>query len=155
MNNNHLQNGFTLLDLIVGIVFLTVAFVGSLIAMSNIQSQSDEMEALTRASSMANSVMEVMRAQQFDENPIAPWTSSLGPEEGSPALYEDVDDFIGFTWTYEGYYNYTAVTRVFYVNPAVNLMDSVGIVTDYKRIIVSVNHPELDSPVHLSSLRIP
>ncbi len=149
------QQGFSLLDIIVGIIFLSVAFIASLVTLRNLQSQENRMEAIIRGTSMANNIMEVVRAHSFDEQSLSPWSDPLGAEENSAADYDDIDDYIGYTFTYQGYFGFTGKTRVFYVDPNVNLLDSVGTVTDYKRIIVTVLHPELQAPVNITSIMTP
>ncbi len=155
MRTNKLQDGFSLLDIILGIIFLSVAFIASLVTIRNLQSQENRMEAIIRGSTMANDIMEVIRAHAFDENAVAPWSDPPGPEEGVFADYDDIDDYIGYSFSYPGYFGFSGLTRVFYVDPNINLMDSVGTVTDYKRIIVTVNHPELQTPVNVTSLMSP
>jgi len=155
MKTSTLQSGFSLLDLIIGIIFLSIAFVGSMVTIRNLQSQQNEMEAMVRGSSMASNIIEVMRSYDFDENAVSPWSSPLGPEEGQIEDYDDVDDYMGASWSYNGYTGFSGNSRVFYVDPTINLMDSTGTVTDYKRLIVTVTHAEMSTPVILSSIKTP
>jgi len=110
------------------------------------------MEAMLKADSMANSIMEIIRAHGFDENSAPPWTSSLGPEEAIYNDFDDVDDFIGYSWTFSGYSGYSAVSQIFYVDPAVSLDDSTSTTGNYKKITVTVTYAALGSIVTHTSL---
>ena len=107
------KSGMSLIEIIIGIIFLGVAFVGTLYAIRAIQREAYLMEALIRGTSFGNSIMEVVRSNRFDENLIAPWSDPLGPEEAQVTDYDDVDDYYGgFVWTYPEYEGFTAKTRV-------------------------------------------
>ena len=84
-----------------------------------------------------------------------PWTYPLGQDLGD---YDDIDDFIGADWSViPGYIDvgYQATSNVFYVDHLVNLLDGCIYTTDYKRIIVSVNHADLPNPIVLTSIMTP
>jgi MSHA pilin protein MshD len=149
------HSGFSLLEIILGVVIIGIAFVGAMYALSAIESRGARVETFLRATSMANSIMEVIRSNRFDENTSPPWGTVLGPEESSPQDYDDVDDYIGFSWSFSEYPGYQGSTRVFYVNPTISWIDSINAVTNYKRIIVTVHHEGLDTPIVLSSLVTP
>ncbi len=146
------ESGFSILDIVLGIVFLSIAFTASIFVIKNLQNRSFNLEALLRADSMANSIMEIIRAHRFDENTASPWSSTLGAEEGSYNDFDDVDDFIGYTWSFSGYSNFTATSRIYYVDPDVSLDDSTGTLTNYKKIVVKVTHPVIPDGVTHSSL---
>ena len=148
MNSKH-QSGFAIIELILGIMVLGIAFVAFMNVHGNVRTKSVNVEIMSRATGLANSIMGKIRAHDFRDNS---GTTALGPDEASPANYDDVDDYAGYTWTFTGYVGYSGNSRVFYLDPATSWVDSVGTATNYKRIIVSVSHGGLDSPVVLSSL---
>ena len=157
MNFKTRENGFSLIEIIIGVLIVGIGFVGSSYAFSAIRSMSIEIEVTFRAVSVANSVMHTIRANNYDENSEEPWTGSLGPEEGSSAHYDDVDDYAGYAWDFQpkGFPGYDITTRVYYVNPTVSWTDSVGSETNYKHIIVQVSHDGLKVPITLASLITP
>lgn len=151
------NRGFSLVELILGVVIVGIGFVGATYAFTAIRSKSVEIEVTFRAVSVANSVMHTIRAHDFDENSGEPWSSTLGPEENSSSDYDDVDDFIGNSWDFQpkGFPGYDVSTRIYYVNPAISWIDSVGSQTNYKHIIVKVDHDGLKVPITLTSLITP
>ncbi len=152
MNLIKQQSGFSLVELVVGVLVMGVAFVGAMYAHAELEAKSTRSESVMRATSLANSVMEVIRAHNFDDNATTPWSSTLGPEEGSASSYDDVDDYAGYSWTVSGYTGFQATSRVFYVNPSSSWLDSTGAVTSYKRILVTVQYDGLKNPLVLTSL---
>ena len=150
--NSH--SGFTIIELIIGVMIIGIAFVAVMFAHTQIQTNSTRVEFTLRSTVLANSIMKVVRSHNFDENESPPWSSMLGPDESSSSEFDDVDDYIGYVWPSQsaGYTGYTVTTRVFYVNPSISLLDSTGVITDYKRIIISVYTDGLPQPVILSSL---
>ncbi len=152
--NYYSQSGFSIIELVIGVVIIGIAFVATMFAHSQIQADSTRVEFTLRSTVLANSVMKVVRSNNFDENESPPWSSPLGPDEPSSSEYDDVDDYIGYVWPTQsfGYIGYNVTARVFYVNPSINWTDSTGVITDYKRIIISVETDGLPQPLVLSSL---
>jgi type II secretory pathway pseudopilin PulG len=150
-------SGFALTELIVGILVMGIAFATFLTIHAQQRARIISVEAMLRGTEIANSLMGIIRAHNFDENTVPPWSGTLGPEESSAGFYDDVDDYQAHDWSTElaGMPGYTATSRVFYVNPNNNWLDSVGTATDFKRLIISVNHAALKSPIVLSSLITP
>ncbi len=150
------QAGFSLVDMIMGLSIIAVAIVGIQIAQNNYVNMSSRTEVRLRAISVGNSVMNVIRMHRFDENSNAPWDSTWGTNTGetSMALYDDIDDYAGAVWDFsaDGINGYSITSRVFSVNIASSWLDSVAYFTSFKRIIVQVSHPILDSPVIFTSL---
>jgi len=149
--------GFTFIELALGILIIGVAYVGIMYAQREVQQKNIEVEAIYRATSYANTIMARVRSHRFDEKTSPPWSTALGPDETQANKYDDIDDYIGYTWEGddENLPGYTAKVRVFYVNPTNSWVDSVAQVTDYKRIIVTVSHDALAKPLQLSSLMTP
>jgi len=155
MRRNKPQAGFALIEMIVGIMIISIAFVGAMYVYAEIQTKSSGIEITLRATSLANSIMGVIRSHNFDENSSAPWSGVLGPEEGLSSNYDDVDDYIAFPWSVPGYDNYSVSTQVFYVDPSLSWLNSAGSITYYKRITVTVDHSGLTNPILLTSLITP
>ena len=144
------QSGIAIIELIVGIMILGIAFVAFMNVHGNVRAKSVNVELMSRATGLANSVMGKIRAHDFRDDSASP--STLGPDEASSSDYDDVDDYAGFAWSYTGYVGYSVTSRIFFVNPATSWLDSVGTATNHKRVIVSVDHGGLDSPTVLTSL---
>mgnify|MGYP003960045409 FL=1 len=152
-----LSKGMTLIEVTLGILFLGIAFVGTLYAVRAIEEESNVMVALIEGTAFGNSIMEVVRSHNYDENASSPWSNPLGPESGESATtYDDVDDYYGgYTWTYPEYPAFTAKTRIFYVDPDVSIFDSVGTVQNYKRIIVHIFNDAFDEKISISAIITP
>lgn len=150
------QSGFSLIDIIVGLSILAVAIVGIQLAQRNYVTFSTQVEVNLRAISLGNSVMNTIRMHRFDENASAPWDSTLGTNTGESTLtdYDDIDDYAGASWDFssDGFPGYVVSSRVFCVDLSSSWLDSVGAFTSFKRIIVSINHGEMETPVVFSSI---
>ncbi len=150
------QAGFSLIDMIMGLSIIAVAVVGIMIAQRNYIQMSSQVEIGIRAVSLANSAMSIVRMHRYDESRTAPWGASLGYDSGESTLSDcdDIDDYTGATWdfTSDGFTGFTVSSRVFNVNVTTSWLDSVGPGTNYKRIIISVDHDVLDDPVVISSI---
>lgn len=156
------QNGFTLLDIAVGSFFLSFVFVGTLIAINNIQINLNQRDVRIRATSLANSMMAIIRSTDFDQN--LPGGSGLptgGLGQESIGDFNDVDDFIGNSSTFADFgiadNGFTTDVDVYYVDPPdlITQVTGTGIWTKYKRLSISVGHSEMASPVTLISIIIP
>lgn len=147
------ENGFSLMDLIVGLSIITIAFTVFFVSSTNISSAESRGEVIIEATNIANNVMETIRGKRFDENQAPPYSTALGKEE-SGSIFDDIDDYANHVWQGTGYNygNYFIRSRVFYVNSEASWDDSVGTPTTLKRIIVEVNHSSLSSPIILNSL---
>ncbi len=158
MNYKNNQSGFTLIDTIIGIVIISFVLTGILSVIIDLNVKSVRNETVAKGTVYANSVMNYIRAHRFDENYNSlgrPWTYPLGQDLGD---YDDIDDFIGADWSViPGYTDvgYQATSSVFYVDHLVNLLDGCLYATDYKRIIVTVNHADLPNPLILTSIMTP
>lgn len=159
------QSGFTLIDTIVGIMIISIVLTVILIVMRDINIKSITNETVEKGTAFANSVIHYIIAHRFDENyntTGAPWTYPLGQDSGD---FDDIDDFIGADWSIiPGYVNmgYQAVSNVFYIDATVDLMtSSVDLMTicnyptNFKRIVVTVNHANLSNPIILTTIITP
>ncbi|NQV14452.1 hypothetical protein HQ531_03255 [bacterium] len=156
MKHRDRQTGFSLIDMIIGLSILAVAIVGIQIAQSNYIQMSSRVETGLRALSLGNSVMNIIRMHAYDESSSSPWSSTLGPDGGetSSADYNDIDDYAATSWDFssDGYAGFTVNSRVFYVDLPSNWLDSLATRTNYKRIVVTVNHSILNTPVIFTSI---
>lgn len=156
MNSSSGSSGFTITDLIVGMMIIAVAIVGMMYAERAYIQNADRVELGVRGVSLGNAVMNTIRMHRYDENTSSPWSSSLGTDSGesSSSSYDDIDDYVGTSWDFSslGYPGFTVSTRIFYVDIETSWMDSVGGPTGFKRIIVTIGHAGLSSDISMSSL---
>ncbi|MGB1298063.1 MAG: type IV pilus modification PilV family protein [Psychrobium sp.] len=113
MRFNAPAKGFTLIELVIGIVVFSVAMTMVFSVIVPRAEQSVDPIYQVRAAKLASALMSEISSKAYDENsnpslaqgpcgsstnPLA-CTASLGPEEGATArnLFDDVDDYDGFT----------------------------------------------------------
>ncbi|MFH1250419.1 MAG: prepilin-type N-terminal cleavage/methylation domain-containing protein [bacterium] len=146
IENQKLVNGFSLVEIIVGVVVVGIAFATLAVTLANMEGRFAVAETSLRATTLAQSYIELVRCNRFDENYSPPWSISLGPEEAGESDYDDIDDYAGYSnFSIEKFPGYSVSLRVFYVNPTISWEDSVGSQTNFKRIIATVSHSELES----------
>lgn len=150
------KNGFTLIEIILIIVIVSIAIPALLILLGQGAKQGVNAEIQITASEAAQQLMEEIKSKCWDASKIVAGActgtgtgGAIGKEgqtrtacTGTPSTYDDVDDYDGDIETCS--WNNTAYTRsveVCYV-PAGNLEDisACNTVTDYKRIRVRVNN---------------
>lgn len=149
-NDGH-QSGFTLVEVMVVLILLTLSFMVFLNALNTGKSVRARSELRTIQSVILNSVENQIRARRFDENASAPWSSSLGKETGNGEVnlddFDDIDDFNGYSvssvsdhpgFSYDVTVNYVAPTSGFPVSQSGQ--------TNFKSILVRVSHRTL-SPI--------
>ncbi|MEE9190211.1 MAG: hypothetical protein V3U16_05530 [Candidatus Neomarinimicrobiota bacterium] len=153
------SKGFAFIDFILGVVILGIAVVPVISILLNLRFDNNQVWLQSRAVTYANSIMHQIRAHRFDEATEAPWTlpGSLGSESSDG---DDVDDFIGANWSgITGFSDFSVSTDIYYVNPispTYNILDPYYVLpTNYKKIDIIVNHPNLNIPVGISSLVTP
>jgi len=161
------QQGFTLIELIVGIVVLSIslAIVSTLIAPAEEKSADNILQI--KASELGQSLMNDITSRAFDHNSDmsgglvrcgeAGTTCSitLGPEPGEAtrSQYNDVDDFNGFTEKVNstddaldgGYNQFEISVTVIYAGTDLGLVNNLA-----KRITVTVTTP-LGTPIEFTS----
>ena len=158
MNYKNNQSGFSLIDIIIGIMIITFVLTGVLYVITDLNVKSIRNETITIGTNYANTVMNYIRAHRFDENyktSGTPWTFPLGQDGGD---YDDIDDFIGADWSIIPDYTnigYQATSDVFYIDQLVDLLTNCGYITNYKRITVTVFHGDLPNPIVLTSIMTP
>jgi MSHA pilin protein MshD len=164
------QNGFTLIELIVGIMVLTIslAIVSTLIAPAEEKSADNVLQI--KASELAQGLMSDINSRAFDDksdmtggrvrcgepnNVTNPCSAILGPESGETNrnLYDDVDDFHGFSEQVNstddsidgGYSEFLINVSVIYAGADLGLANGLA-----KRITVTVTTP-LNTSIEFTS----
>jgi len=159
------QAGFTLLDIVIGVTFLSVVFLTTMRITNDLQQKLDRRSIQVRATAIANSMLSIIRSVNFDENwPTSNHTQASNLGMDPSAIYDDVDDFMfnptnaaNFGSTDDGY---LINVSVYYVDPLTAPPNTTIPLTgtsysNFKRIIVSVDHTELLYPVELSAIVTP
>ena len=164
-NKTYNQGGFTLMDIAIGVTFLSFAFLATLRITNDLQYKLDQRDLQIRAVSIANSMMSIIRSVNFDENwPCGTHTaaSSLGME--ASLIYDDIDDFMltpesvaNFGVTANGF---GITVSVYYIDPTTtppNLTVPLtgGLYSNFKRIDITITHTDLSEPVELSAIVTP
>lgn len=149
-NDGH-QNGFTLVEVMVVLILLTLSFMVFLNALNTGKSVRARSELRTIQSVILNSVENQIRARRFDENVSPPWSSSLGKETSSGEVglddFDDIDDFNGYSVSsLSEHPGFSYDVTVNYVTPTSGFPTSQSGQTDFKSIMVRVSHRTL-SPI--------
>lgn len=154
------MGGFTLVELIVTMMLISVAVLGISYALSFAFSHQSDGLWQVKSIALAQSYIEEISARRFDEmtpvGGVPPCSASTtactapGPEGESRALFDDVDDYDGLNESpprdaqgsaRPGYEGYRVLISVEYMNAgqigALNLDDA----TDAKLVLVSVIPP--------------
>ena len=92
------KNGFTLVEVMVVLVLLTLSFMVFLRALNTGKTIRTRSEIRTTQSVILNSLENEIRSRRFDENTSYPWSSALGKDSGESisAQFDDIDDFDGY-----------------------------------------------------------
>ena len=143
-NDGH-QNGFTLVEVMVVLILLTLSFMVFLNALNTGKSVRARSELRTIQSVILNSVVNQVRARRIDENASPPWSSSLGKEPSSGAVgldaCDDIDDFNGYSVSSVSEHpGFSYDVTVNYVTPTSGFPTSQSGQTDFKSIMVRVSH---------------
>ena len=149
-NDGH-QSGFTLVEVMVVLILLTLSFMVFLNALNTGKSVRARSELRTIQSVILNSVENRIRARRFDENASAPWSSSLGKETsiGEVGLddFDDIDDFNGYSVSSVSEHpGFSYDVTVNNVTPESGFPVSQSGQTNFKSILVRVSHRTL-SPI--------
>lgn len=149
------QNGFSNVDIILGILILIFVLPTLLYVVRDINEKSVEYELTDNGTIFANTIMHYISGFRFDENygtSGEPWTYPLGQDGGD---YDDIDDFIGADWSIiPGFSSsgYIATSNIFYVDPTVDLTTYQNYQTNFKRIVVTVDHSKQLNPITISTI---
>lgn len=164
-DNTNKQAGFTLMDIVIGVTFLSLVFITTMRITNDLQQKLDRRAVQIRSTAIANSMLSIIRSVNFDENwPTTTHTQANNLGMDASLLYDDVDDFMlnpvnaaNFGSTANGY---IISVNVYYVDPLTAPPNTTVPLTgtsysNFKRILVSVNHPELLNPVELTAIVTP
>ena len=154
--------GFTLIELIIFIIVLGVATTGLFAALNRGNIASVEPIYQVRALELAQAQLDEIFGKRYDEaSPnggfppcdsgeagAAACTGALGPEEGSAADYDDVDDYAGYSPVLVAPYSgFTLDVAVQYAGADIGLAN-----TQAKYISVIVT-PSIGEPVEVGAYR--
>ncbi len=144
------QKGFTLVEVMVVLILMTLSFMVFLNALNTGKSVRARSELRTVQSVILNSIENQIRARRFDENTSAPWSSSLGKEtsdgESSLSDFDDIDDFHGYSISsISEHPAFSCDVTVNYVSPSSGFHSSQSGQTDYKSVMVRISHPTLSA----------
>ncbi len=155
------SQGFTLIELIVAMVALAIVLAALATLVYPTMKRNPESVIQIRAVELGQAYLDEILTKRYDENsqqggvppcstanPAYPNCSAvLGPEEGSRANYDDVDDFSGLDESpprdaqgnvRNGYNNYRVQVSVSYAGDE---LPGVGTAEDAKRIRVTISSP--------------
>lgn len=157
------NKGFTLVEIVVGLVVLAIALVG--ISSTLFQQSRNSVDPVyqVRATELGQSLLTEILALDFDQansqgssagscNPVPPrqCSTTLGAEEPSREDWNDVDDFDGYTTAGELlsgatisdlYRNFEVSVTVCYAATSTGSCGPDATIEDYKRIQVDVTTP--------------
>lgn len=160
---NRSQSGFVLMDLVIGITFLSFAFLATMRIMDDLQQKLDHRDLQIRATSLANSMMSIIRSVDFDENALSPWTIGNNLGMDGSGLYDDVDDFMSNPAVPANFglagVGFAVVVNVIYVDPFLTPPFSAVVpgasFSNFKRVTVTVGNPLMNNPIILSAIVTP
>ncbi len=144
------QRGFTLVEVMVVLILMTLSFMVFLNALNTGKSVRARSELRTIQSVILSSLENQIRARRFDENLSAPWSSTLGKEtsngESSLTDFDDIDDFNGYSISSVSEHPaFSCDVTVNYVSPTSGFHSSQSGQTDFKSVMVKVSHPTLSA----------
>jgi prepilin-type N-terminal cleavage/methylation domain-containing protein len=93
------KSGFTLIEVLIAILFVGLA-IASLVGANMAFTQANGVGAdMTTAEFLSEQIRELTAMLPVSEQPSGTTWTTFGPEEGSVALYDDLDDFDGASGT--------------------------------------------------------
>ena len=140
------SKGFTLVEVMVVLILLTLSFMVFLQALNTGKRVRANSEIRTIQGVILNSIENEIRARKFDENSSYPWSSVLGTDSGESTVgqFDDIDDFNGYSVSsvneYPGFSYSVEVKYVSLDNGAFNLDPNPVTQTDFKSATVTVSH---------------
>lgn len=138
--------GFTLVEVMVVLILLTLSFMVFLRALNTGKSVRANSEIRTVQGVILNSIENEIRSRKFDENSSSPWSSVIGKDSGESLVgqFDDIDDFHGYSVSsitdYPGFSYSVEVKYVSLENGAFNLSPNPVVQTDFKCATVTVSH---------------
>ena len=138
--------GFTLIEVMVALILLTLSFMVFLQALNTGKTVRANSELRTVQSVILNSMENQIRARGYDENSAAPWSSTLGKESGETAImhFDDIDDFHQYSVNEVSEHPAFGVSVVVtYVSPVSGFNTPESNQTNFKSVTVTVSHNTL------------
>ena len=138
--------GFTLVEVVVVLLLLTLSFMVFLKALNTGKRVRANSEISTIQGVILNSIQNEIRSRKYDENSSAPWSSLIGKDTGETLVedFDDIDDFHGYNISsiteHPGYAYSVEVKYVSLENGAFNLNPNPVVQTDFKCATVTVSH---------------
>ena len=142
------NRGFTLVEVSVVVIILTLAFMVFLKALNTGKSVRVNSEIRTIQGSILSDIENQIRSRRFDENTNAPWSNVLGKDIGEINIeqFDDIDDFDEYSITsLNDYPGFGIYVDVFYVNSETKFRVPQNIQTNYKNVAVTISHGTLAS----------
>ena len=141
-----LKNGFTLVEVMVVLILLTLSFMVFLRALNTGETIRARSEIRTTQSVILNSLENEIRARRFDENASYPWSSTLGKDTGESQLiqFDDIDDFDGYyISSVSGHPAFSCSVEVNYVSVSSGFHSSQSNQSNFKSVMVKISHATL------------
>ena len=142
------NRGFTLVEVSVVVIILTLAFMVFLKALNTGKSVRVNSEIRTIQGSILSDIENQIRSRRFDENTNAPWSNVLGKDMGEISVeqFDDIDDFDEYSISsLSDYPGFGIYVDVFYANPETKFRVSQSIQTNYKNVAVTISHGTIAS----------
>ncbi|MFQ5456225.1 MAG: prepilin-type N-terminal cleavage/methylation domain-containing protein [Nitrospirota bacterium] len=149
--------GFTLIELIMIIVVLSIAIPPLLLYFIQGVRDSSDAQLLTQSIFLAQDIIEEAKSKKWDENsPVPPgnYSTSLGSDGETRITYDDMDDYNNLNITppqdsqgnpISGFNNFTQAATVCYVANT-DLNTCIGGQSNYKKISVTVSAAGTNGP---------
>lgn len=143
------QRGFTLIELIIFIVVVAAGLAGILSVMNTVVKSSADPMIRKQTIAIAESLLEEILLKDYcDPDTVdlttSPPTCGVHTVEANRSLYDDVDDYAGYTST--GIKDLTASTiaglTAYNISPAVTVTTTTLNSLTVKKVIVSVTGPQ-------------
>ena len=142
------NRGFTLVEVSVVVIILTLAFMVFLKALNTGKSVRVNSEIRTIQGSILSDIENQIRSKRFDENTNAPWSNVLGLDNGEISVeqFDDIDDFDEYSiQSLIDYPGFGIYVDVFYANPETKFRVPQSLQTNYKNVAVTISHGTLAS----------
>ena len=142
------NRGFTLVEVSVVVIILTLAFMVFLKALNTGKSVRVNSEIRTIQGSILSDIENQIRSRRFDENINAPWSNVLGKDIGEINIeqFDDIDDFDEYSIpSLTDYPGFGIYVDVFYVNSETKFRVPQSTQTNYKNVAVTISHGTLAS----------
>mgnify|MGYP001244118417 CR=1 FL=1 len=152
--------GFTLVEVVVVLLLLTLSFMIFLKALNTGKRIRANSEIRTIQGVILNSIQNEIRSRKYDENSSSPWSSLIGKDSGESLVgdFDDIDDFHGYNISsiteHPGYSYSVEVKYVSLENGVFNLNPDPIVQTDFKCATVTVSHntqPAITDAIIISS----